>query len=168
MTNWQIVALVGAAIGLGIALIVWFFIPRSPDLKYTLTRLFDEHQFEASASHMSDQAELGTVERFGRWFSRRFPTVVTFSQRSADLDLLQLTPASYIGQRVLAFFVGLAAPPVVTAVITMLGFRVPLAIPLVASIGMGVVASLLIDQGIRQRAQRAREEFAHVLTAYID
>jgi Flp pilus assembly protein TadB len=64
--------------------------------------------------------------------------------------------------------VGLCLPPLLTALFYLLDLRLPIVIPVLATVVLAAVMFWLPDVNVRDEAKKARAEFARALGAYID
>ncbi len=64
--------------------------------------------------------------------------------------------------------IGLVMPPLLTYFFTVLGWQLPLLIPVGGSIALAVLLFFGPDMDVRTDARKARIEFSRALTAYID
>jgi hypothetical protein len=173
VAQWTQAALAGAIMAAGLALVLWRLIPRPPDARAALT---EPEAVPESSSRMDQTVELEPPssrlvvfqERLGQWANNRLPRVMNPVGRSADLELLGLTSALFTGQRLAAFLAGVLAPPLIVWGMSVAGSAPPWSLSVVVAVGAGVLASLLVDQNVKQRAERARAEFTTLMTAYVD
>ena len=164
-TGLQLALAGGSLIGLGVALLIWRLVPAHPDLADALARLSPQHTRlpVASAPAQADQRE-----RLGVWALKAFPAAVWARTPTRELALLRIPLARFYGEKVLYGVVGLCTPPLMSAFFTLVGFRLPLLIPVVGTVAMAVLMFLLPDFNARDDAKTARAEFARALGAYID
>jgi Flp pilus assembly protein TadB len=102
------------------------------------------------------------------WALKAFPAAVWARTPTRELALLRIPLARFYGEKVLYGVVGLCIPPLMSAFFTLVGFRLPLLIPVVGTVAMAVLMFLLPDFNARDDAKTARAEFARALGAYID
>lgn len=161
----QLALLAGGLVGLGFALLAWRFAPAQPDLADTLDRLSPEQSLTLPVS----AAPTGTKkDRLGLWLMRRTPLAQWVTVPRRELAMVRMPIHRFYAEKVLYAVVGLVFPPVTVAVLALIGVRLPIAVPLVGSLGLAVLMSFLPNQNVRSDAAAAREEFRRALGAYID
>ncbi|MGC5017311.1 type II secretion system F family protein [Micromonospora sp. DT47] len=154
MVNWQLAVAVlgGAAVGLGLFLAVREALPAAPALGPALRRL---HQPPGTVAAARGPDWLGG---FSRWL--RPP--------HRQLALIDQTPEQYALSVLLSALVGLATPTVLAAVLFLAGAPLPVAVPVLGSVGMALVCALLAHRAVLGRADAAREEFRQAICTYLD
>lgn len=156
--NWQLGIAVGggAAVGFGLFLVVRELVPASPALGPALRRL---HQPTGTASlNAAAGRRLEWLSGFSRWL--RPP--------HRQLALIDQTPEQYALSLLLSALVGLAAPTLLGVACFVLGISLPLAVPVLGSLGLALVAALLAHRSVLARAAKAREEFRQAVCTYLD
>jgi len=83
-------------------------------------------------------------------------------------EILRSPPHRWLAQKALFALVGLLFVPVVTAVLFLVGVRLPVALPVIVSLLLAAVLSFIPDSNVRSDAKKARAEFSYVLAAYMD
>lgn len=166
VTGLQLALAAGALIGLGVAMMVWRLAPADPDLGDALARLSPEHakRRAVDAAHPTGDAR----ERLGLWGMKTLPAGAWGTTPTKELAILRIPPSRYYGEKILFALLGLAIPPLLTTFFTLIGARLPIFIPLVATIGLAAVMFFLPDYNARDDAKKARVEFGRALGAYID
>ncbi|MEV5820590.1 type II secretion system F family protein [Micromonospora haikouensis] len=156
MLNWHLTLAVvgGAAVGLGLFLVVREALPAAPALGPALRRL---HQPPGTGRATSGRGP-DWIGGFARWL--RPP--------HRQLALLDRTPEQYALSLLLSALVGLATPTFLGAVLFLGGVSVPLAVPLLGSLGMAFVAALIAHRSVLTRADAARDEFRQAVCTYLD
>ena len=163
-TGLQLALAAGALIGLGVALLVWRLTPADPDLGDALGRLSPEHaKRRAVEAPASD-----TRERLGVWGMKTLPAGAWGTIPVQELALLRTPVSRYYGEKIMFALLGLAIPPLLTTFFILLGARLPIVIPAVATVGLATVMFFLPNYNVRDDAKKARAEFARALGAYID
>ena len=159
----QLALLTGALVGLGVFLLVRELVPARPRLDDALDRLRTQRvRLVAEPGDRSLQSRLG--DKLARNSSRLpFVTVPT-----RELTLLRIQPSEFLGEKALLGIIGLAFPPVATLLLRWLGLGVPLVVPAIASVVLGLVLFLVPDATVRSKAAKAREEFARAVGAYLE
>ncbi|WP_422774557.1 type II secretion system F family protein [Plantactinospora sp. WMMC1484] len=158
MLNWQLTigVLGGAAVGMGLFLLVWEALPATPALGPALRRL---HQ-PAGLTRPSRAAgpNLEWLAGATRWL--RPP------QR--QLALIGQSPEQYTLSLLLSGLIGLATPAVSTAILFVAGIRLPFVVPTVGALGFALLCILLAHRSVLGKAARARREFRQAVCAYLD
>ncbi|MEV4753690.1 type II secretion system F family protein [Micromonospora sp. NPDC049559] len=157
MVNWPLAAAVtgGAAIGLGIFLVIREALPPAPALGPALRRL---HQPPRPAGTAGVGRNLDWLHGPARWL--RPPT--------RDLALLGRTPEQYALSLLLSALVGLVAPALAAAVVAAAGVGLPVAVPAGVGVGLAALSALLAHHDVLSRAERARREFRRAICTYLD
>ncbi|WP_270888894.1 hypothetical protein [Pedococcus sp. 5OH_020] len=164
-TGLQLAMTAGALIGLGVALLVWRLTPADPDLGDALGRLSPEHAKRAvEALHPASD----TRERLGVWGMKTLPAGAWGTTPVQELAILRIPVSRYYGEKIMFALLGLAIPPLLTTFFTLLGARLPIFIPAVATLGLATVMFFLPNYNVRDDAKKARAEFSRGLGAYID
>jgi hypothetical protein len=154
--NWNLTLAVvgGAAVGLGLFLVVREALPAAPALGPALRRL---HQPPGTGRAVTGRGP-DWIGGFARWL--RPP--------HRQLALLDRTPEQYALSLLLSALVGLVTPTFLGAVLFLGGVSVPLAVPLLGSLGMAFVAALIAHRSVLTRAEAARDEFRQAVCTYLD
>ena len=165
-TGLQLALVAGALVGLGVALLVWRLTPADPDLGDALQRLSPEHAKRRSveATHTASD----TRERLGVWGMKTLPAGAWGTIPVKELAILRIPISRYYGEKIMFALLGLAIPPLLTTFFTLLGARLPISIPAVATLGLATVMFFLPNYNVRDDAKKARAEFSRALGAYID
>lgn len=164
MTAFQLALAAGATVGLGLALLVWRFAPTHPDLVDTLDRLAPENSLLRPSL-----APIGSSrDRLGLWLMRHLPALGWIKVPQRELALLRMPLHRYYGEKATYALLGLLVPPVTTAVLLIVGVRLPIAIPLIASVVLAAAMSFIPNYNVTTDAADARDEFTRALGAYID
>ena len=152
--NWQLTGAVGggAAIGLGVFLVIREALPAAPALGPALRRL---HQPPRSGPARRD---LEWLSGPSRWL--RPPT--------RDLALLGRTPEQYTLSLLLSALIGLAAPALVGAGLSAAGLALPVVLPVGAGLGLAVLSAVFAHYDVLSKAVRARREFQRAICTYLD
>lgn len=165
-TGLQLALTAGALIGLGVALLVWRLAPADPDLGDALGRLSPEHakRRTVEAAHPASD----TRERLGVWGMKTLPAGAWGAIPVQELAILRTPVSRYYGEKIMFALLGLAIPPLLTTFFTLLGARLPIVIPAVATLGLATLMFFLPNYNVRDDAKKARAEFSRALGAYID
>jgi Flp pilus assembly protein TadB len=155
--DWPLAIAVGAgaAVGLGLFLVVRELVPAAPALGPALRRL---HQPAAGTLGAPASRRLEWLSGFSRWL--RPP--------HRQLALIDQTPEQYALSVLLSALIGLAAPTLIGVAGFLLGIHLPLAVPVLGSLGLALVAALLAHRAVLSRAAKARDEFRQAVCTYLD
>jgi Flp pilus assembly protein TadB len=85
-----------------------------------------------------------------------------------DLAILGRSPERQLAEKVTLALVGLLFAPTVAALLLLGGARIPLVLPLWASLLFMVAGFFAPDLGIRAEANRRRRDFRHALSSFLD
>ena len=157
--------LFGSTAGLGLALLVAQLVPaRTPKLSAALSRL------STQAPEVVDPAPGGAdlQERVGRLLLTRAGHLPGLGIPSRELALLRIRPSTWMGQRALLGVIGLALPPIFTAILNLEGVSAPWSIPTLGSLLCAALLFTLPVFRVKERAAKAREDFARAVGAYIE
>ncbi|MFK3982835.1 type II secretion system F family protein [Micromonospora sp. NPDC050397] len=157
MLNWQLTLGVvgGSTVGLGVFVLVREMMPATPALGPALRRL---HQPAAPVGSTPSSRNLDWLSGITRWL--RPPT--------RQLALIDQTPEQYTLSIVTSALIGLALPSVSAALLFLAGVHLPLVVPVVAALGLSLVAALIAHQSVLSKAQKASREFRQAVCAYLD
>ena len=164
-TGLQLALAGGALVGLGVALLLWRLAPAHPDLADALHRLSPE---QARRSVDPTPVVADSRQRLGVWALKRLPAAAWARTPTRELALLRIPVARFYGEKVLYAVVGLCLPPLLSALFYLLDLRLPIVIPVLATVALAAVMFWLPDVNVRDDAKKARAEFARALGAYID
>ncbi|THA49419.1 type II secretion system F family protein [Streptomyces sp. A1136] len=153
----------GAAIGGGAALLIREVLRPAPALGPALRRL---NQPAAPPAAASGDPGADRDERWGQWLVERLADVPGVRIPYKDLALTGTTPGRFLLTKVALAGAGLLLPPLSTIPLLLLG--VPLYLPAIVGILAALVLWFAPDLALRDKAKRARAEFAHAMAAYLD
>lgn len=155
--NWFLAGTVtaGAALGLGVFLLVREVLPATPALAPALRRLHPETGATRRAGSSRPLEWLGGPARWLRPPHR-------------ELALLDRTPEQYALSLLLSGLIGLLVPPLATMLLSLAGTSVPLVVPAAVGLGCAVLAVLTAHRDVLVRADAARREFSRAVCAYLD
>ena len=166
MTGLQLAITAGTCLGMALAIALWQLLPDRVDPR----DFADRTSATAHRRRLAEPAlEVSSRrDRLGVWATRVSPPGLWRTTRAADLDILGIPLHSHYGRKVAIAATGLLIPPAATYALSFYGITLPVAIPALASL---VAAGLLFfapDHEIRGKANQARSEMVHALSAYID
>ncbi|MFF4755265.1 type II secretion system F family protein [Streptomyces sp. NPDC002514] len=155
------VIVTGGTVGAGVALLIRELLQPQPALKPALKR-------STLAALTMPEPQLDREEVWGRWLLARLERLPGVSIPTTNLALLGQGPGQFMLKKTALAALGLLCPVIATAPWIVAGVGLPFYVP--AGAGLIVAALLFItpDLAVRDQAKRAREEFAHALSAYLD
>ncbi|MET8030255.1 type II secretion system F family protein [Streptomyces avermitilis] len=155
------VVLTGGAVGAGLALLVRELLRPQPALGPALQR-------SAPATLTMPEPELDREEMWGRWLLARLERLPGVRIPTINLALLGQGPGQFMLRKTTLAALGLLCPVIATIPWIIAGVSLPFYVP--AGVGLLIAGLLFItpDLAVRDQAKRAREEFAHALSAYLD
>lgn len=155
------VVLTGGAVGAGLALLVRELLRPQPALGPALAR-------SAPGTLAMPEPEMDREERWGRWLLGRLERLPGMRVPVTNLALLGQGPGQFMLKKTALAALGLLCPVIATIPWIIAGVSLPFYVP--AGVGLLVAVLLFItpDLAVRDQAKRAREEFAHALSAYLD
>ncbi|MFF0220098.1 type II secretion system F family protein [Streptomyces vinaceus] len=154
----------GAAIGSGAALLIREVLRPAPALGPALRRL--NQPAPAPAVTPAGEAGADWDERWGQWLLERVADVPGVRIPYKDLALTGSTPARFVLTKVALAGAGLLLPPLSTVPLLLLGL--PLYLLAIVGLLAAVVLWCAPDLALRDKAKRARTEFAHAMAAYLE
>ncbi|MEY9988086.1 hypothetical protein ABIE67_000118 [Streptomyces sp. V4I8] len=155
------VVVTGGTVGAGFALLVRELLRPQPALGPALART-------APATLTMPEPELDREEKWGRWLLARLERLPGVRIPTTNLALLGQGPGQFMLKKTALAGLGLLCPVVATIPWIIAGVSLPFYVP--AGVGLLIAGLLFItpDLAVRDQAKRAREEFAHALSAYLD
>lgn len=164
MTAFQLALAAGAIAGLGLALLVWRLAPSEPDLADTLNRLTPEN----SLLRPPPAPVVTGRDRVGLLLMRHVPALGLIKVPQRELALLRMPLHRFYGEKAIYALLGLVVAPLIAAAFVIFGVHLPIAIPVVASLGLAIAMSFIPNYNVVTDAADARTEFTRALGAYID
>lgn len=151
----------GSTIGAGLALLVRELLRPQPALGPALAR-------SAPSSLTMPEPELDREEAWGQWLLARVEHLPGVRVPATDLALIGQGPGQFMLKKTALAALGLLCPVISTIPWIVAGVSLPFYVP--AGVGLIIAGLLFItpDLAVRDQAKRAREEFAHALSAYLD
>lgn len=169
MSTLQLVITSGAAIGLGLALLLWRLVPADPDLGETLSRLSADGARQAAARRTEQATGSGDVrDLLGRWAQRNLPTRVWGGVRAQDLAIVRVSTCRFCGEKVMFALMGLFIAPLLSGLAILIGIGLPVVVPVAGSLVLAGVMWFIPTYNVIDDAKKARLEFNRALGAYID
>ncbi|MFM9632587.1 MULTISPECIES: type II secretion system F family protein [Streptomyces] len=155
------VVLSGATVGAGCALLVRELLRAQPALGPALAR-------SAPTAFTIAEPEADREERWGRWLTARLGRLPGVRVPATDLALLGQGPGQFMLKKTALAALGLLCPVLVTIPWIIAGISLPFYVPAGAGLLLAGLLFITPDLAVRDQAKRAREEFAHALSAYLD
>ncbi|MFF8867900.1 type II secretion system F family protein [Streptomyces sp. NPDC015139] len=155
------VVVTGGTVGAGVALLIRELLQPQPALRPALQR-------SAPASLTMPEPELDREEVWGRWLLARLERLPGVRVPTTNLALLGQGPGQFMLKKTAFAALGLLCPVIATIPWIIAGVGLPFYVPAVVGL---IIAGLLFtapDLAVRDQAKRAREEFSHALSAYLD
>ena len=166
ITGLQLALVAGALLGGGAALLVWRFAPVHPDPADALRRLSPDR--DEGRGPTSDLGGGSVADRLGRWGVRALPQALWGRPLAQELALVRIPVTRFYGEKLLFAVVGLVAAPLLSVLFTVLGWQLPVLLPVGGTIVLAAGLFMLPNYNVRDDARRARTEFARTLGAYTD
>lgn len=146
-------------IGWGSTLVIAALTPTAPDMSDALERLDQSHD-GGRPSPPVGLLPLGAAAAVARW--------ARLDRYRADMAITG-TPSTRIATEKLGYAaLGLLFPLLLTTAVAALGLAVPVAIPAVVALALGVVLSFVPEQDLLRRARAARDEVRRAVCAYLE
>ncbi|GIJ22343.1 type II secretion system F family protein [Micromonospora lutea] len=145
----------GATLGLGVFLVVRELVPATPALGPALRRL---HQPPGAAHPHPADRRLDWLTGLARWL--RPP--------HRQLALLDRTSEQYALSLLLSALIGLSAPALLSVTLLSVGVSLPLAVPVLGSLGLALLCALVAHRSVLAKADAARDEFRQAVCTYLD
>lgn len=161
--------LCGAAIGLGITLLVRVFSKPLPGVAATLGRL-DRNRptrlaLTGSAAQREDRLDRVRESVGGRLEAEMTARGWTLGRVRADLDVMNRSMTTHLGTKAL---LALAAFIWFPATFVLLGYASNVGVPVVVAIVAGAAGFVVPDLALRREAELRRRDFRHVVGAFLD
>ncbi|MGW5434114.1 type II secretion system F family protein [Streptomyces sp. NPDC004059] len=151
----------GGTVGAGIALLIGELLQPQPALGPALQR-------SAPAALTMPEPELDREEVWGRWLLARLNRLPGVKVPTTNLALLGQGPGQFMLKKTALAALGLLCPVIATIPWIIAGVGVPFYVPAGAGLLIAGLLFLTPDLAVRDQAKRAREEFAHALSAYLE
>ncbi len=164
----------GAVVGLGLYVLVWALFPARPGLAARMAAL------DAARRRDLEEQQLGrmspTLERVGGMRARIGRELAKFCEargwrlRSirADLAITERSLEAFLATKFLLPAAALLVIPLIVAYFTLLGLGSSVAVPAWICVLFAVLFFFFPDMQLRQEAQARRQDFRHVVGAFLD
>jgi len=151
----------GGTVGGGVALLVRELLRPQPALAAALRRT-------GPVSLSMPEPELDREEVWGRWLLARMEHLPGGRIPVKNLALLGQGPGQFMLKKTALAALGLLCPVLVSVPWIIAGVSLPFYVPAAAGLAIAALLFITPDLAVRDQAKRAREEFAHALSAYLD
>ncbi|MBK6013539.1 type II secretion system F family protein [Streptomyces sp. MBT53] len=151
----------GGTVGGGVALLVRELLQQPPALAVALKRT-------GPARLSMPEPELDRDERWGKWLLARLEHLPGVRIPVKNLALLGQGPGQFMLKKTALAALGLLCPVLVSVPWIIAGVSLPFYVPAAAGLAIAGLLFITPDLAVRDQAKRAREEFAHALSAYLD
>lgn len=162
MSALTAVVLAGGAVGGGLWLVATGWSPARPPLAQTLARLGQPVRQAVETESRDLDARVGSWARRVSLVERTVASVAT------DLRVLRRSPDEQAAAVVAYTLCGLLWAPVVAAGMWLLGFRLPLVVPLWSSLLGGALGGFVSIRSVRTQAKQSRRLWSHALGSFCD
>jgi hypothetical protein len=159
LSGWVVAA--GLLAGLGLFLLLRELLPSAPRLDAAVNRLDAPAAAAPVTAAPAGGRRAGLAARIGA-------ALPWLPSPGTDLALLGQDRESFLASKITCGFVGLATVPVLSALLLAAGHRLPLAVPVLASLVLGGALFLAPDLVTKINAAEKRADFRHALTSYLD
>jgi Type II secretion system (T2SS), protein F len=105
--------------------------------------------------------------RAGPWLAARFSSAGLRVPAQA-LALIGWTPEGYAARKIGTAVFGAVFVPLLTAVLEILGVRLPVVVPVVGSLALAAILFVVVDLVVRDQAAEARAQMRRALCSYLD
>ncbi|HEY3547387.1 MAG TPA: type II secretion system F family protein [Propionicimonas sp.] len=164
MTPLWLTLLAGGLVGGGLVVALAGLTPARPDLVDAVHRLLPTN----TDTRAAEPAPVGPWGRLrARWLPRA-AQVLGLARYATDLRTLQQHPEDLAARKIGYGLVGLAVPPLATAVLAVAGIRPPFALPAAAGLALGGVFFFLPDLSLRANAATARAALRQAIGVFLE
>lgn len=160
------VIIAGMVVGLGLTLILSQFVPTHPRLTDVINTTAPRVALNTAPAPASASTS-AEGNRLGAWAEAHLGRLPFLSTPYGDLDIIGMSGREFWGQKILGLIGGFAMPQMATVVTLIVGVPIPVALPGLVGVVLGLVLFLYPDRDVARKAAEAREEFAAAVVAYI-
>lgn len=162
------VVLAGATLGAGVALVVAGLQPYRPDLTAVVARLDAANVPTRPTTYGPSSTPSNPIARWATTRLAPFSDRFGLPRLRADLELVGDSPSHLLVRKVGYAALGLAFPPVLAFVMAVIGLRLPIAIPAIASVAFAAVLFFVPDLDVRRGALGVRREMRRAVVVYLE
>lgn len=157
------IVLAGACVGAGVTIIVTSLLPRTPDLRAALARL-DGDSLATYPPRTARESRFGvTADAL-----RQLADSLRLARYREDLELLGERPEDLAVRKVGYGLLGLLLPPLLAAMVAVLGMPLPFVVPAFVSLTVGTAMFFVPDVDLRRRATSARDQMRRAVCVYLE
>jgi type II secretion system (T2SS) protein F len=150
-----LIVLAGALAGLGVYTLARLVIPGGPSLDAALARI---HAAGGQPAEPPARALAARIASAMPWLP----------VPAADLAMLGQDRERWLASKLICGLLGLGTVPAIGALAMLAGVRVPVAVPAITSVALGLALFFAPDLVTRVNASQKRADFRHALTSYLD
>ena len=156
----------GALVGIGLTLVVAGLRVPAPDLRAAVARL--DRTMEAPAALGTGDMGAPRLDQAIQRAADRLATSLQLDRYHADLAITGVTPRRLALEKLGYGAVGLAFPLVMESILAVAGLALPVVVPALAGVVLGIALSFLPEVDLRRRAAEARLEMKRTVCAYLE
>lgn len=164
MTPLWLTLLAGGLVGGGLVVALAGLVPAKPDLADAVHRLLPTDTEARTPTPVAPG-------RFARLRTRVLPQaaqLLGLARYASDLRTVQLRPEDLAAKKLGYGLVGLAFPPLMSALLALAGLRLPFGLPVAAGLVLGGVFFFLPDLTLRQDAANARASLRQATAVFLE
>ncbi len=161
-----VVIVLGALAGCSLVLLLAQLLPAHVELNDAFDRMTPARN--RKLANLQTALASGRKERLGLWGMRVLPPALWVRTPVRKLALLRIPLARFYGEKLQFAALGLLIPPLLSGFFTLIGLRLPFAIPALAALALAAVMFFIPNYNAIDEAKKARGEFRRAMTAYID
>ncbi|MFE3770887.1 hypothetical protein [Streptomyces sp. NPDC059122] len=155
----------GAMVGGGAFLVVRELLPSRPDLGSVLDRLENTAPAQATVREGAAKSAVLT-ERVGARILASAGERLLVPRR--DLDLLGISPAKHVGDKVIGAVGGFAMPQMALALAAAAGIHLPFVLPLFVSVAFAAMMWVSADTNVHSKAVKLRLEYRYAVASLME
>ncbi|AJC61991.1 Type II secretion system F domain protein (plasmid) [Streptomyces sp. 769] len=155
----------GAMVGGGAFLVVRELLPSRPDLGSVLDRLENTTPAQATVRQGAAKSAVLT-ERVGARILASAGERLSVPRR--DLDLLGISPAKHVGDKVIGAVGGFAMPQMALALAAAAGIHLPFVLPLFVSVAFAAMMWVSADTNVHSKAVKLRLEYRYAVASLME
>lgn len=164
MTPLWLTLLAGGLVGGGLVVALAGLTPARPDLADAVHRLLPTDTDLRSTT----PAASGRLAALRARVLPQAAQLLGLSRYATDLRTLQIRPEDLAAKKIGYGLIGLAFPPLMTAVLALAGVRLPFGLPAAAGLVLGGVFFFLPDLNLRQDAANARAALRQATCVFLE
>ncbi|CAM5534560.1 hypothetical protein [Leifsonia shinshuensis] len=165
MSPSLLLAVCGSILGLGVAVLLAGFMPRTIRAGDALDRLGQTATGAVLGAPTTEKKN--NSARMGEWIHRHTPDIPGFTVPKKQLDLIQLPVERFYAQKFEYAVIGLIAPLVLPILLQVL-LGITFTLPLLLSPVFAFIMWTIPEQNVRARAKAAQREFTRFVATYLE